>query len=808
MAIERLAVLALSSAFAVSLILYPDLPPDIPPRAGRYGPFIGAPFVAFFLPTAAVAMWWIQAALSRGRGVVSRPAARAGAFLALTIGTFHVTMLAAYIGGHPWLARVLGAVVGVFLIVTGNDLPRARPTLAWGQVEASAGDPQPSARSWQRVRAFTRVGVGLALAVTALVGMPWFGGLVLVAAWAEIVGRAASLWTRRTARVVVTIAFGSCCSIGGSAHAQGIDHARIESLPTLVDTIVPPLMEKAHAPGTALAIVYGGQVVVLRGFGYADLEAKALVEPSRTRFRVGSVSKPLTAIAALQLAAAGRLDLHQDVRRYVPELRLRFGATMHQLLTHTAGLDERFAGAYTDAREQLEPLSTHLNRRPPEQFRRPGTAYSYSNYNYAVAGAVIERVSGMPYERYMAEHVFDPLAMDGTTAYQPPLESSDQEVAHSYEWRDEKYVARPFRYTYASPAGGVSTTAAGMARLMLALLGNGVVDGARILSPEGTRDMLATQYSVDGRIPGTTYGMTEWRTHGQRLLHKDGTLGDQLGVMVLAPESGLGIFAASNTLPGVGNQLLEPVLTHLFGPEPASLPPRPMADSASHARRLAGIYRDLLRTRNDLSKAFALVRQSPVVVDPDGAIQWQGRRWVEVAPLVFTSVDGRDSLVFREDDAGNVTTLHSWGATFERIEWTEQRFFHAALLLICLAAFVAYLLSTLYARLRRRPPVGDGLLGHYCAVAVALANVAFVGWLATSLRGLGASVPLDASALVWLTVPLASAAITTLLPGFAILSWWARWWTLRHRLGYATFAMLSVAFMTLLNYWKLLGVRY
>lgn len=129
MAIERCAIFALSIAFTASLILYPDLPPDIPPR--RDGPFVGGLFVAFFLPTAAAALWWILGALNRAQRLTSG-VVRARAVTMLFLSVFHVIMLWALIGDHPWLARVLAAIVGLFLVVTGNDLPRTRPTMIWG----------------------------------------------------------------------------------------------------------------------------------------------------------------------------------------------------------------------------------------------------------------------------------------------------------------------------------------------------------------------------------------------------------------------------------------------------------------------------------------------------------------------------------------------------------------------------------------------------------------------------------------------------------------------------------------------------
>jgi CubicO group peptidase (beta-lactamase class C family) len=600
----------------------------------------------------------------------------------------------------------------------------------------------------------------------------------------------------------------SCAVVGGIARAQDIEVERIDTLPALVDATVPALMEAGHVPGTAVAIVHKGRILLLRGYGQSQLDPAAQVDPVWTSFRIGSVSKALTALAVLQLVDAGALDLQRDVRQYLPDVPLRYGATMHQLLTHTAGLDERFAGAYTDSPEHLELLSEHVQRHPPEQFTPPGRFYSYSNYHYALAGAVIEQLTGLRYEQYMADRVFGPLGMVATSAYQPPRLAPERALARGYQWRGDEQAALPFRFTQASPSGGITTTASDMARVMLALLGDGSVDGTRVLSEASVKAMLAPQYTPDPRIPATAYGMTHWVTHGQHLLHRDGTLGDQIGVMVLAPASELGIFAASNALPGVANRLLEPLLTHLFGPDPAAAPPVPMSVASGNARRATGTYRDFHHTRNDMSRPISLMLQSRVSAEPDGAVRWRDRRWVEVAPLVFTSADGRDTIVFGEDPSGKITRLHAWGATHERVGWAEQAISHLAFLAVCVAAFLAYPLSRGFQRYRRRPVPLEGRAARACAVVVALANLAFIVWLGMSLRGLGASVPLSPATIAGLSVPLVSAAVTVALPGFAVVAFRRGWWTFGERVGYAAFAAVSVAFVVFLNYWKVLGIRY
>ena len=130
-------------------------------------------------------------------------------------------------------------------------------------------------------------------------------------------------------------------------------------------------------------------VLMLRAYGTGNVERATPVDAARTLFRVGSVTKPLTAAAVLRLVDEGRLDLHRDIRDYLPGLPLRVTVTAHQLLTHTAGFDEKFAGGFTLAPEHLQPLATYLPRFA-HQAIPPGRFFSYGSTNYAVAGWLLE----------------------------------------------------------------------------------------------------------------------------------------------------------------------------------------------------------------------------------------------------------------------------------------------------------------------------------------------------------------------------------------------------------------------------------
>ena len=323
----------------------------------------------------------------------------------------------------------------------------------------------------------------------------------------------------------------------------------------------------------------------------------------------------------------------------------------------------------------------------PLQVLPPGSVSAYSNYGYALAGLVIERLSGQRYEDYLAARIFAPLGDGGN--YRPPAAELGDAGRCRLEDIDGPATGRIPSHSPTSmrvPSGGVSATAADMGRFMLALLGDGSVDGARILSTESVGRVLTPAGTAPTRtLPGSLTGFTLWRTHGQQLLHKDGTLGDQIGMVMLAPEDKFGIFVASNALPGVANHVLEPLLTHLLGPSSPAPAAAPLPDASSRAARFAGAYRDYVYPRHEMGRILSLMPmiQSRVTVDEDGAIRWRGRRWVQVEPLVFRSDNSLDSLVFRQDASGNIVGLHTWGGAYERISWWEQSAFHLAILGCC-----------------------------------------------------------------------------------------------------------------------------
>jgi CubicO group peptidase (beta-lactamase class C family) len=147
----------------------------------------------------------------------------------------------------------------------------------------------------------------------------------------------------------------------GVSGIGSIDTIRLRGM---VDEFMARDMAELRVPGAVVAMVQDGRVILLRGYGIADSATGALVDPSTTLFRLGSVTKPVTALAALQLVEQGRLDLHRDVNEYLTAFQIpaKFERpiTAHHLLTHTAGIDVRLHGTAASAENEVQPLGRYL----------------------------------------------------------------------------------------------------------------------------------------------------------------------------------------------------------------------------------------------------------------------------------------------------------------------------------------------------------------------------------------------------------------------------------------------------------------
>jgi CubicO group peptidase (beta-lactamase class C family) len=192
-----------------------------------------------------------------------------------------------------------------------------------------------------------------------------------------------------------------------------------EAVEIFFDAMLAQQMADEHVVGATVSVVKNGELLFAKGYGYADLENETPVVAEETLFFPGSAGKLFTWTALMQLVDQGQVDLADDVNQYLDfEIPATFPEpiTIEHLLTHTTGFEEQFAALLVDDQAAVLPIGEFLERTLPARVYAPGTTFGYSNYATNLAGYIVERVSGEPFEQYVTNHILIPL-VDASVIY-------------------------------------------------------------------------------------------------------------------------------------------------------------------------------------------------------------------------------------------------------------------------------------------------------------------------------------------------------------------------------------------------------
>ena len=252
-------------------------------------------------------------------------------------------------------------------------------------------------------------------------------------------------------------------------------------------------------PGFAIAVAVDGRIVWSEAFGYADLEAKRAATPA-TQFRIGSVSKPLTATAIAQLFETGKLDLDAPVQRYVPTFPDKGVPITTRLVGgHLAGIRHYKGDEFTLNRRFATVTEALSIFKDDSLVFPPGTRFSYSSYGFNLLSAVVEGASREALLAYMSRHVFKPLRMTATAP-----DKNDSLIPNRTRFYDRNIeglyaLSQPVDNSYKWGGGGFLSTAEDLVRFGSALLGPGFLKGATLellFTPQHTTAGEATPYGI------------------------------------------------------------------------------------------------------------------------------------------------------------------------------------------------------------------------------------------------------------------------------------------------------------------------
>lgn len=569
----------------------------------------------------------------------------------------------------------------------------------------------------------------------------------------------------------------------------------VAALARTVDRVVPAQLARYRIPGAAVVIVAGGRQVYAKGFGVADRGRRTPVDPSRTRFYIGSVGKVFTAAAVLRLVRAGKLDLDADVNRYLDTFQIADTypgrpVRVRDLLTHTSGFDDTVLGVATPPGHPVPALGRWLAAHQPARVRPPGTLPSYDNYGVALAGYLVERVSGEPFAEYVRQHVLAPLDIRHTTV----TGGGDAGMATGY--RSDGSVATGGQLGPLVPAGaGMTAVPTDLGRFALAQLHSG-------------NPVLRRHFGTDPRMPGMGWIFEEHPRDGQRVLSKDGDVPGFHDNLALLPADHLGVYVVYNgdgknaEATFAGHDLVNRIVDTLHHPAA----PAPASTAGHHLDRYAGSYRITRYDHHDLTAVAQLTSAVTVTADTRGLTttglsddpDTSQQHWIPVGDGLFRERGGQATIAFHRN--GVLLSSANPTVAYQRLSWYQSPGLHLALLggatLVLLYVLLVWPVAGIVQRRHGWLPTAARWSGWLTAVSAGTFLVLLTLVLSDAAR-LNEHIMLNDSPALTATpvVMRVTAGLAGAMVVFAVLAWVRRWWRLPGRIGYTVGTLAAGTFV-------------
>ncbi len=611
---------------------------------------------------------------------------------------------------------------------------------------------------------------------------------------------------------------------------------------TFLDNTIKSKLEKYHIPNATVAVVKDGEIVYKRGFGLADIENNIPVDADTTLFRIGSTSKLITWTAVMQLVEAGRLDLDTDINEYLdfeisPQLEkplqktIAGPITMTHLMTHTPGFEDHPDMLFRLSQDELLPLNEYIKKYLPARIFPAGEVAAYSNYGTALAGYVVERVSGQPFSEYVEKNIFEPLHMNNSTYRQPPILESSALIAKPYRFINGLYTEASFEYLLPEPAGSMSSTSSDMAKFMIAHLSSGAFNGGRILKEETLKEMHKQHFTHDPALGGMTLGFMEGVFNEKQVLfHSGSTMLYNTG-LYLVPEVNTGVYisySGGNHL--VHSEVFQEFMDYYY-PIPAKTQGIPGETSLERAEKFVGEYQMNRRNVTTDEKIAGILAGGiiNVAVNEEGYLMvtncGETNQFIEIEHGVYQNLrDGRTQdpfgqfhkIIFKKDPLGRIMLTTDGPMTYSKAPFYSTLRFTAlaalSIILVTISAFIYWIIRMIFAWFNRgnNKRFDLSVIASWVGIATSITILILFAHLFSS--GIDpiyqlpreAYMPLETNSLIDF-VPTLILIFCCLLVFFTVVAWRKGFWGRFARVHYSIFTMAILGLMWMIKYWNLLG---
>lgn len=440
----------------------------------------------------------------------------------------------------------------------------------------------------------------------------------------------------------------------------------IGDLESKLDSLITKTMEIEHIPGASFIIVKDGKTLLKKGYGFTTLgENLAYVDPDSTIFRIGSISKTFTSLALLQQIDLGKIKLTDDINNHLKLAKVpstfSIPITPHHLLTHSAGFDE-IGGRRVFEKSKQIPLSKFLNSNLT-RIREPGKISAYSTYGIALAGLLVEDLSGLSLESYMRKNIWNPLGMTKTSIDLPKKDR--EKLSLGYEMYNGINLPQPWEWYHTYPASSINSTVSDMGKYLKMLLNNGSFNNQKVLSKQITLSMQQQQLSIHPEVFGFAYGFYEKNQFGLKAYNHGGDMLGYSSFIALVPEINLGIFIVhhhenTNLRGKVISQVLEYFGTKTVIDETTD---RMKTDVSVFAGKYQWMSNCRTCPDSNKQKTYELTEND------DHTLSGFGRKFYQVEPLLFKSYDGKRIMGFLKNENGKIQYMSLGNVNaFEKVE--------------------------------------------------------------------------------------------------------------------------------------------
>jgi CubicO group peptidase (beta-lactamase class C family) len=616
------------------------------------------------------------------------------------------------------------------------------------------------------------------------------------------------------------------------------------SLEAFFDNTMNSKLEKYHIPNATVSVVKDGEIVYKKGFGFADIENNIPVDADTTLFRIGSTSKLITWTAIMQLVEAGKLDLNADVNTYLdfaisPQLEKSLKKTttepitMIHLMTHTPGFEDYSDILFRLSADELLPLDEYIKDYQPARIFPAGEVAAYSNYGTALAGYIVERVSGLSFSEYVEKNIFTPLNMENSTYRQPPTSNPSARIAKSYRFINGSYAEGSFEYLLPEPAGSMSSTASDMANFMIAHLSGGAYGGGRMLEEEALKEMHRQRFTHDPSLGGMTLGFIEGVFNDKEVLFHSGSTMLYNTCLYLVPEVNTGIFISYSG----GNHLLHSEVFQEFMdfyyPIKAQIMGVPGAGSKERAKKFTGEYQMNRRSITTDEKINSILGGGIINVDvnEDGYLLvtnvGETNKFIEIEPGVYQNLrEGRTQdyfgpfhkIIFKTDPYGRTMLTTDGPMTYSKAPLYSTMSFTALaiiiILLITISSLIYWIIIKILGLSKRKNNKNSGLsaIAFWVGICTSITIlILFAGILSSG--GIDpvyqlpteAYIPVEGNPLLDF-IPTLMWMFSCLLVSFTVIVWWKGFWGRIARVHYCIFTLVVLGLMWLFDYWNLYSV--